>query len=255
VDAETKLDRLLGIVLFFYFLLVGAAAVAYLALAFPGVDEKGVLTFPLLIGTVDRQLLLLAFAAGVAGSFLHGAQSLSSYIGNVEFKSRWAIWYLLRPCIGGILGLSVYFAFRAGLVAGASFVNPYGVVAVGLLGGWFSKTTSDKLQEVFETLFKTDEDDKRKDKLADERPIIKEVRPEPVPSGQDNLTIVGQNFLDGATFLLDGNELQTQFISESQLRVLVAVAQRPAAGTNVQVRVKNPSGSDPISSSRTVLFN
>ena len=33
------------------------------------------------------------------------------------------------------------------------------------LSGWFSKTTTDKLQEVFETLLKTDQDKKRKDKL------------------------------------------------------------------------------------------
>ena len=49
-------------------------------------------------------------------------------------------------------------------------MNPYGIVAIGILGGWFSKATTDKLQEVFETLFKTDADKQRKDKLQHEQP-------------------------------------------------------------------------------------
>jgi hypothetical protein len=101
------------------------------------------------IRSTDQGLLLLAFLAGITGSFLHAAQSLSSYVGNGEFKTTWAAWYFLRPWIGGILGFAIYFVFRAGLVAGANAMNPYGVVALGLLGGWFSKTTTDKLQEVF----------------------------------------------------------------------------------------------------------
>jgi hypothetical protein len=117
------------------------------------------------LNSSDQGLILLVTLTGVAGSFLHAAQSLSSYVGNASFKASCTVLYFLRPWIGGILGLAIYFTFRAGLIAGASAVNPYGVVALGLLGGWFSKTTTDKLQEVFETLFKTEEDSKRKDKL------------------------------------------------------------------------------------------
>jgi hypothetical protein len=72
----------------------------------------------------------------------------------------------LRPWIGAVLAFAVYFALRAGLVTGAEGLNPYGVVATGVLAGWFSETTTDKLQEVFGTLFKTDEDRIRKDKLG-----------------------------------------------------------------------------------------
>ena len=64
-----------------------------------------------------------------------------------------------------MLGLAIYFVMRAGLIGSAGDVNPYGLVSMGLLGGWFSKTTTDKLQEVFETLFKTDQDAERTDKL------------------------------------------------------------------------------------------
>lgn len=170
------MDRWLGWVLVGYLLIVGVTAAMLIVVNFPnttsgdfefsdaGAGGPEFFPFGPLRGN-DQGFLLLAFCAGVTGSFLHAAQSLSTYLGNASFKASWSSWYVLRPWIGGLLGFALYFSFRAGLVAGASVVNPYGVIAIGTLAGWFSKTTTDKLQEVFETLFKTDEDRKRKDKL------------------------------------------------------------------------------------------
>ena len=117
----------------------------------------------------DQGLIALALLAGITGSFLQSAQSLIAFIGNDAFKRSWTAWYVLRPWIGAVLGFALYFALRAGLVAGADGVNPHGVVALGLLGGWFSKTTIAKLRETFNTLFSTNANDglddglKRKD--------------------------------------------------------------------------------------------
>jgi len=167
----------ISIVLVIYLLLIGLGSAIEVAVNFPQ-ESNGSITFPVgedgqqqfvpfgSIGSVDQGLVLLAFFAGAAGAFLHAAQSLSSYVGNNAFRASWTAWYFLRPWIGGILGIAIYIVFRAGLIAGASAANPYGVAALGILGGWFSKTTTDKLQEVFETLFKTDEDKHRKDKLG-----------------------------------------------------------------------------------------
>jgi hypothetical protein len=172
-----KLEFWLAIVLVIYLLVVGLGAAVGVILNFPSLENDGVV-FPQIneagkaqfapfgfVVSADQGLLLLALLAGVAGSFLHAAQSLCSYIGNAEFKASWAAWYFMRPWIGGILGFAIYFAFRAGLITGPGAVNPYGVLALGLLGGWFSKITTDKLQEVFETLFKTNLDEQRKNKL------------------------------------------------------------------------------------------
>jgi hypothetical protein len=165
-----------GALLVIYLAFVGIGAAVLVVSNFP-VEQGNTIVFPHAEGdrpmfypfgglkSPAQGMLMIAFLVGVIGSFLHAAQSLGSYIGNKTFKSSWAIWYLLRPWIGGVLGLSIYFTLRAGLVGGSGDVNPYGTAAFGLLGGWFSKTTTDKLQEVFQTLFKTDEDDKRKDKL------------------------------------------------------------------------------------------
>jgi hypothetical protein len=174
-DNETRTDFAVAMVLVVYLLLLGVLSAISVAVNFPtqmGQDwvfgqpgtRWGLLPF-LSIRTAEQGFIMLAFLAGLAGSFLHGAQSLATYVGNEQFKRSWATWYFLRPWIGGILGFTIYFAFRAGLVSSPSGLNPFGVVALGALGGWFSKTTTDKLQEVFETLFRTKQDDNRKDKL------------------------------------------------------------------------------------------
>ncbi len=247
--------------LLIYLLVVGIGAAVTIVLNFPGneiakdaktfSEHQGFLRFGKL--SPDQGLILLAFVAGVAGSFLHAGQSLITFVGNESFKASWTAWYLFRPWIGGVLGFAIYFALRAGLIGGASAVNPYGVVALGLLGGWFSKTTTDKLQEVFETLFKTDADKDRKDKLINaERPIIESVDPSPVPANQNDITIVGRNFMTGATLIIDGEQLTPGTVSDTELKV--TLTQRPAAGTESSIQVKNPQGQEPTSSEFKVLF-
>jgi hypothetical protein len=200
-------------------------------------------------------LICLAFLAGIAGSFIHAGQSYSSYLGNRTFKASWTAWYLLRPWIGGVLGLSLFFAVRAGFVTGQDAVNPYAVVALGLLGGWFSKTTSDKLQEVFETLFKTNADRERADKLDGGLPVLERIEPATLAAGQNDITLHGKNFLDGAKLRIGGAELPTQFVSSSQLKAsLAALAPRPAAGTSVQVQVLNPDGAERVSTGQQLTF-
>ena len=199
---------------------------------------------PLTIRSTDQGLVLLAFLSGVTASFLHASQSLATYVGNGEFKTSWVAWYVLRPWIGGILGFAIYFVFRAGLVAGPSGVNPYGVVSIGLLGGWFSKTTTDKLQEVFDTLFKTDADKRRKNKLQEaEQPVVLEVRPPSVPAGVNELTILGQNFVKGATVTIDQAVIPADFVSDSELKVnTTALSQRPTGEVLFWSRIPKASG-------------
>lgn len=119
------------------------------------------------VGSEVNALLLLAFFSGMAGSFIPAGQSLSSYMGNTRYVGSWFAWYFLRPWIGGVLGLTLFFTLHVGFIAGTSSINPFAIVLLGILGGWFSKTTTDKLKEVFENLFVTKEDEKREDSLAE----------------------------------------------------------------------------------------
>jgi hypothetical protein len=247
-----------------YLFVVGATAALVVALNFPEEIDGKVqfaaalqpsLLFPSLeLRSAEQGLVLLAFLAGVAGSFLHTAQSLSSYLGNGRFRASWTTWYVLRPWIGGILGFCLYFVFRAGLIAGASAVNPFGVVAIGVLGGWFSKTTTDKLQEVFETLFHTEADRERAHKLeAPQQPSIEEIQPSPVSVATGELTILGRHFGQGACAVIGGEAVPAEVESSTRIVVdLAALPRRPAG--EMLVAVRNADGSRPLSNPVSVKF-
>lgn len=268
IHVPRKPEFYLSIVLVAYLFALGVGAVLELVRNFPEqiiqadqvvvkFDDEFHLAWWTIRGVeADQGLLMLAALAGIAGSFIHAAQSLASYLGNRDFKASWTVWYVLRPWIGGTLGLIVYLAFRAGLVAGPGAISPYGVTAFGALAGWFSKTTTDKMQEVFETLFKTDRDEERRDKLtALAAPMLKGVSPSPVPAGAATLSVSGTGFQEGATVLIGGIELSSDFVSSEKLDLTVPNSQRPASGTVAKIRVKNPEGGEPLSEVIEVIFD
>jgi len=119
--------------------------------------------------SLEVRFLLITVLAGALGSYIHAATSFVDYLGNRKFVNSWTWWYLLRPFIGIALALLIYFAARGGLISastGADGLSPYGVAAIAGMAGLFSKQATDKLREVFETLFKTDHPPERSDKLT-----------------------------------------------------------------------------------------
>ncbi|HEV2963198.1 MAG TPA: hypothetical protein VG649_15310 [Candidatus Angelobacter sp.] len=118
--------------------------------------------------TLEVRYFLIVVLAGGLGSYIHTATSFADFVGNRRCYASWSWWYLLRPFIGIALSLMMYFAVRGGLVgssAGADSLSPHGIAAIAGLAGLFSKQATDKLREVFETLFKTDEPPNRDDRL------------------------------------------------------------------------------------------
>lgn len=123
--------------------------------------------------TLSVALILLVLLAGALGGFVHTATSFVTYVGNRTFKSSWVWWYALRLLIGSTLALLLYFAFRGGMLtaqADSGEVNPYGIAALAGLAGLFSKQATDKLKELFDTLFRTaqGEGDARRSDKPDE---------------------------------------------------------------------------------------
>lgn len=109
--------------------------------------------------TRDGALLVLAIAASGVGGFVHAATSFADFVGNQTLRYSWIWWYLLRALIAAGLAVLFYFAIRAGFLSTGSTakdVNPFGVAAIAGLTGLFSKQATDKLSEVFATVFKTD---------------------------------------------------------------------------------------------------
>jgi len=105
--------------------------------------------------TVNDRLMLITILMGVIGSMIHVLTSFADFAGNRQLTKSWIPWYLVRPVIGSGLALFFYVVFRGGLMTGndAANVNPFGIAAVGGLAGMFSKQATDKLSEVFSTMF------------------------------------------------------------------------------------------------------
>ena len=145
--------------------------------------------------SLNIQLLLLAVVAGALGSYIHAIKSLADFLGNRTAKTSWFYFYAIRPFLGAALALLFYAVIRGGFMAGtpadANAVNPYGVIAVCGLVGMFSDRASQKLSEIFETMFGPD--DARKDKLVDLKITITKLPDGAVgtPYGPVQLTAVG----------------------------------------------------------------
>jgi hypothetical protein len=209
---------------------------------FPKFDRVPILKFPftVMVGpfTDDQGFILLALLAGALGSYLHVAQSFANFVGHRTAERSWVWWYMLRAPIGAALGVLFYFVIRAGLTSGATEVSAYGVVAFGALAGLFSKQATNKLAEVFDTLFRT------ADKATPAAPTITSVTPSPVPRGTTpvTLTVVGTGFVQGAKVHMGDTTLATEFKSPTQLTATIPVASLPASPpTDVNLVVVNPA--------------
>lgn len=201
----------------------------------------------------DERLILLVIIAGILGSFVHGATSLADYIGNDNFNKNWTWFYLLRPAIGMALALVFYFVVRGGFLTtsgGAKDINPYGIAALAGLVGMFSKQATDKLSEVFGTLFRAatgEGDDKRSGSLKPEAGAITvtNVDPKQVTAGSTDqvITVTGTNFVDGSRVFLNDTQQETTFESASKLTAKLANESIATSGS-LKLKVVNPDGSE-----------
>jgi len=194
---------------------------------------------------------MLVIIAGILGSFVHGATSLADYIGNENFNKSWTWFYLLRPAIGMALALVFYFVIRGGFLTtsgGAKDINPYGIAALACLVGMFSKQATDKLSEVFSTLFRAapgEGDEKRKGSLKPEPITVTGVTPPAVAAGSTNqdITVTGTNFADGAIVHLNDAPQATTFVSATQLTAQIDDALLAAPAT-LKLKVVNEAGAE-----------
>ena len=192
---------------------------------------------------LEVRLILLVLLVGAIGSYLHAASSFVDYLGNRTFVESWIWWYLLRPFIGMLLALLFYFVFRGGFITAGNtqanatdFINPFGIAAMAGLVGMFSKVATDKLNEVFTTLFRPapgQGDAKRGDKLGP--PTITSLdQRKGSELGGTSVTITGANFATGIKVLFGGAAAKS--VTVSSPTSLIAVTPAHAPGTvNVDV--------------------
>lgn len=175
----------------------------------------------------DQQLILVVMIAGGLGSFVHTATSFSDYVGNEKLTVNWIWWYVLRPFIGMVLAVIFYLVIRGGFLSAgtdAKEINPFGVAALAGLVGMFSKQATDKLNEVFTTIFRTVSgggDAKRKDSLINPLPSITDIEPKSVEPKTENVlvTVKGTGFVQGTVLNVNGTNRETEFTDETQVTV------------------------------------
>lgn len=115
-------------------------------------------------GATEDSILTMVVLLGALGGSLHLVSSLFKFVGNRQFKRSWVLYYLAMPLTGAGLAPIIYLLLRVGIITpsggtavGSSLanLNLMFIYAFALLTGMFSRAATDKLAEVFSTIFKT----------------------------------------------------------------------------------------------------
>lgn len=120
------------------------------------------------INLTEATALSIVMIAGALGAFIHVATSFTSYAGNRTLASSWVWWFIMRPPIGAALALIAYFILRSDLLLSGNLgtdVSPYGIAGLAGVVGLMSKQIVDKLRNVSNAAFDTEQDEHRTDKL------------------------------------------------------------------------------------------
>lgn len=107
----------------------------------------------------EQIMIWITFLTGAMGSILHAIMSISKRTGDESFEIIWFWWYILKPFVGGLMGVLIYIVIRGGILTGtasADSLNIYGICGMSGLAGLFSEQANKKLKEVFDTVFKVE---------------------------------------------------------------------------------------------------
>ncbi len=129
---------------------------AWLQHHFPSIDpdEAGVV----------QDMLVTMFAAGIGSSISVILGYLEHASIRKDFDLAFSPWYVARPILGMLVGVIFYFVIKGGLLAtapgmgDAENLNDLSLAGFGALVGLFSKNALEKLRELFNTLFATQQD-------------------------------------------------------------------------------------------------
>jgi len=118
----------------------------------------------------DALYLIAVVLLGAIGASIAALTSFATFVGNRTFIRSWKWWYVVRMPIGAAIAVVFYFVLRGGLLSVSTTtgaISPYGIGAVAALAGMFSKQATDKLDEVFTNLFRTEGGDNARKDNAD----------------------------------------------------------------------------------------
>lgn len=209
--------------------------------------------------TSERRLFVTVISAGALGSLIHTLTSLADYIGNRKLGKSWIWWFILRIPIGISLALVFYLLLRGGLMVptlpggnatananattnATDFLNPYGIAAISAMAGMFSKQATDKLRELFDTLFRTQQPVSRADPLPPAAPVIASTEPTKLTLNSPvTLEIHGERFQPNCKVTVNGVARDADRINDTVVKVILKAADVSALGS-LQLVVENPDG-------------
>jgi hypothetical protein len=244
-----------------YFIVLGLLIFYLLIATWPAVDPNFTsrLNQPRIFGfqlkaTADQRLFITVGIAGALGSLLHAMTSFGDYVGNRELAQSW-VWYLiLRTPVGIALALIFCIVMRAGFIAAnipedyalthpLTAVNPFGFAAGGALAGMFARQATDKLREIFDSLFKVSQPVNRQDPLNQTKLAIAGTDPAKlIVGGSPALAIIGTHFHKDCTVQINGAGRSATWGGDTRLTVTL-LADDLKKETTLQVLVRNPPAS------------
>lgn len=243
-------------VIFLGLLFLALAVVIFYALvaSWPVQTEKAFEDFYLFgMGPIkmssDSRLFLMVICAGALGSLLHTLTSFADYVGNRQLSKSWVWWFIMRPPMGVALALLFYLVLRGGLIVPnlqsgqtpPQVLNPYGFAALAALAGMFSKQATDKLREIFETVFTPQKPVNRSDPLTSAtKPSIATTVPDKlaINTNQLALTVNGTGFQKDSKATVNGKPRTADWVSDKQIK-LTLLPEDVAAKGKLQVVVQN----------------
>ncbi len=201
----------------------------------------------------DLRLFITVVAAGALGSLVHVLTSFADYVGNRNLRQSWIWFFVLRTPVGIALALLFYLVLRGGLIVPslpestgqaptATLISPFGLAAIAAMAGMFSKQATDKLSEIFTSLFQTSHPVPRADPLKPNKPVIAGAEPNSLKvNGDPRLALIGRNFDKGCKVTVNGKERQSKWETATRVAVTLLAPEDLKDKGELTLIVQNPS--------------
>ena len=202
--------------------------------------------------TADSRLFITVVAAGALGSLVHVLTSFADYVGNRNLRQSWIWFFVLRTPVGIALALLFYLVLRGGLIVPtlpessgqtptATLISPFGLAAIAAMAGMFSKQATDKLSEVFNSLFQVAQPVPRGDPLTPAKPVIASAEPESLTvNGDPSVALNGRNFDQQCKVTVNGKERQSKWESATRVTVSLLATEDLKDQGELTLVVRNP---------------
>jgi len=214
VDTDRSLSWAGTITISAYLIIFTLVLVLWLVVLWPRWDVPGqywsnIVRIGGVVWSLDLEirLILIAAAAGALGSLIRALNSLAAFIGNRMLVSSWVVWYFIQPLTGMLAAVIFYFALRATPLLGSPPQTSrefYLIATVCSLVGMFSDKGILKLNEVFDTLFrsKSSSDLRRGERLSNT--VIASVAPATGPTEGGTVVRITGRFTESNNVLFGG---------------------------------------------------